>query len=174
MKLELKTCVIRPWQAGDEESLARHANNYGIWRNVRNRFPYPYSMDDAREWIRLAGEEDPQLNFAIVVGGEAVGGIGLVLKDDIYRCAAEIGYWLGEEFWGQGIMTEAARALTGWAFENFDLSRIYAGVLEWNPASMRVLEKAGYQFEARLRKAIIKEGQVMDELIYAVVRETAN
>lgn len=171
MKLELKTCVIRPWQMGDEESLVRHANNYKVWRNVRDRFPYPYGIDDAREWIRLASEENPQVNFAIVVGGEAVGGIGLVLKDDIYRCAAEIGYWLGEEFWGQGIMTEAVRALTRWGFEHFDLSRIYAGVLEWNPASMRVLEKAGYQFEGRLRKAVIKQNQVMDEFIYAIVRK---
>ncbi|MGE0133103.1 MAG: GNAT family N-acetyltransferase [Blastocatellales bacterium] len=171
MEIKLKTCVIRPWRPGDEEALVVHANNYNIWRNVRDRFPHPYTPEDAREWIRLAGEEYPQTNFAIVVDDEAAGGIGLVLKDDIYRCTAEIGYWLSEAFWGRGIMTEAVRALTRWGFENFDLSRIYAGVLEWNPASMRVLEKAGYQFEGRLRKAIVKQNQVMDEFIYAIVRE---
>jgi RimJ/RimL family protein N-acetyltransferase len=171
MELKLKSCTLRRWQPGDEESLVRHANNYNIWRNVRDRFPHPYTMEDAQEWIRMAGEEDPQTNFAIVVRGQAAGGIGLVLKDDIYRCGAEIGYWLGEQFWGRGIMTEAVRGVTEWGFETFGLSRIYAGVLEWNPASMRVLEKAGYTFEARLRKAITKEGQVIDEFIYAVIRE---
>jgi ribosomal-protein-alanine N-acetyltransferase len=171
MELELKTCVIRPWRPGDEESLAEHANNFNIWRNLRDRFPHPYTMEDAREWILRVGEESPQANFAIVVDGRAVGGIGLILKDDISRCSAEIGYWLGEAFWGRGITTEAVHALTNWGFDNFDLSRIYAGVLEWNPASMRVLEKAGYQFEGRLRKAVVKQNQVMDEFIYAIVRK---
>ncbi|MEP7340016.1 MAG: GNAT family N-acetyltransferase [Acidobacteriota bacterium] len=171
MELKLKTCTIRPWRRGDEESLARHANNYNVWRNVRDRFPHPYTLENARDWVALAGPENPPSNFAIVVEGRAVGGIGLVFKDDINRCGAEIGYWLGEGFWGRGIMVEAVSALTDWAFKSFDLHRIYAGVLEWNPASMRVLEKAGYQFEARLRKSIIKEGFVMDEFVYAVIRE---
>lgn len=171
MELKLENCTIRPWRRGDEESLVRHANNYNVWRNLRDRFPHPYTLDDAREWIQMSNAENPQINFAIAVGGQAAGGIGLVLKDDIYRCAAEIGYWLGEEFWGRGIVTEAVRAMTDWGVETFGLSRIYAGVLEWNPASMRVLEKAGYQFEARLRKAIVKEGLVMDEFIYAITRE---
>ena len=171
MEIELKTCVIRPWRPGDEESLVAHANNHKVWRNLRDRFPHPYTTDDAREWIRHMGEESPQTNFAIVVNGEAVGGIGLVLNGDIYRCSAEIGYWLGEAFWGRGVMTEVVRALTQWAFDNFNLSRIYAGVLEWNPASIRVLEKAGYQFEGRLRKAVVKQDLVMDELVYSVVND---
>jgi RimJ/RimL family protein N-acetyltransferase len=169
MEIELKTCLIRPWRPGDEESLVAHANNHNVWRNMRDRFPHPYTTDDAREWIRRIGEESPLTNFAIVVDGEAAGGIGLVLNGDIHRCSAEIGYWLGETFWGRGVMTEAVRALTQWAFDNFNLSRIYAGVLEWNPASMRVLEKAGYQFEGRLRKAVVKQNRVMDEFIYSVV-----
>src|SRR5262249_44995743 len=111
MELELKTCVIRPWRPGDEESLVIHANNPKIWRNMRDRFPHPYTMEDAREWVRLAGAESPQTNFAIVVDGKAAGGIGLILKDDISRCSAEIGYWLGESLWGRGIVTEAVRAL---------------------------------------------------------------
>jgi ribosomal-protein-alanine N-acetyltransferase len=171
MEIELKTCVIRPWRPGDEDSLVAHANNHKVWRNLRDRFPHPYTTDDAREWIRHMGEESPQTNFAIVVDGEAAGGIGLVLNGDIYRCSAEIGYWLGEAFWGRGVMTEAVRALTQWAFDNFSLSRIYAGVLEWNPASIRVLEKAGYQFEGRLRKAVVKQDLVMDELVYSVVND---
>jgi RimJ/RimL family protein N-acetyltransferase len=171
MEIELKTCVIRPWRAGDAGSLVAHANNYKIWRNMRDRFPHPYTAEDAREWIRRASEESPRINFAIVVDGEAAGGIGLILNGDIHRCSAEIGYWLGEAFWGRGVVTEAVRAMTQWAFDNFNLSRIYAGVLEWNPASMRVLEKAGYQFEGRLRMAVIKQNQVMDEFIYSIVRK---
>jgi RimJ/RimL family protein N-acetyltransferase len=170
MELELKTCVIRPWRLGDEESLVAHANNYKVWRNLRDRFPHPYTAEDAREWIRHVGEESPRTNFAIIVDGEAAGGIGLILNSDIHRCSAEIGYWLGEAFWGRGVVTEAVRALTQWAFDNFNLSRIYAAVLEWNPASMRVLEKAGYQFEGRLRNAVIKQNQVMDEFIYSILR----
>ncbi len=173
MELKLKTCTVRPWRRGDEESLVANADNYRIWRNVRDKFPHPYTIENARDWIGLAGQEMPPSNFAIVVDWQAVGGIGLIFRDDINRCRAEIGYWLGEAYWGRGIVTEAVRAVTSWAFANYDLASIYAGVLEWNPASMRVLEKAGYKFEARLRKAMIKEGVVMDELIYSVTREEA-
>ncbi|MBL8167535.1 MAG: GNAT family N-acetyltransferase [Acidobacteria bacterium] len=171
MELKLKTCIIRRWRPSDKTSLLRHANSYQIWRNVRDRFPHPYTAADADQWLTLAEAEEIPTNFAIVVDGEAVGGIGLVFRDDIHRCRAEIGYWLGETFWGRGITSEAVRALTAWAFDTFDIHSIYAGVLAWNPASARVLEKAGYQLEARLRKAVIKENQVMDEIVYAVVRE---
>lgn len=169
-ELKLTRCTIRPWQCGDETSLAQHANNRNIWRNLRDIFPHPYTLKDAEEWIRSAGAENPIRNFAIVVEGEAAGGIGFVLKDDVYRGAAEIGYWLGEKFWGRGIMTETVRAMTGHVFANFGVQRIEAGVYEWNPSSMRVLEKAGYTFEARLSKSIIKDGEAIDELIYAIVR----
>lgn len=159
------------WRQGDQESLTVNADSYKIWRNVRDRFPHPYTIEDADYWIEIASQESPPTNFAIVVAGKAVGGIGLIFRDDINRCRAEIGYWLGEAYWGRGIVTEGVRAITEWAFDNFDLASIYAGVLEWNPASMRVLEKAGYKFEARLRKAMVKEGAVMDEFIYSVTRE---
>jgi ribosomal-protein-alanine N-acetyltransferase len=171
MELILKSCTIRSWQPGDEPSLVRHANNYNVWRNLRDRFPHPYTMDDARFWIEQASKEEPETNFALAVDGAAVGGIGLILQPDIYRRSAEIGYWVGEEFWGRGIVSEAVRTITGWAFDSFDICRIYAAVFEWNPASMRVLEKAGFQFEARLRKAVTKEGKTVDDLIYAIVRE---
>jgi RimJ/RimL family protein N-acetyltransferase len=109
-------------------------------------------------------------SYAIVVDGEAVGGIGIVLQPDVFRRSAEIGYWLGEQYWGRGIVTEALRALTEYAFANFDLCRIYAGVFESNPASMRVLEKAGYAFEGRMKKAVTKDGKTMDDFIYAITR----
>ncbi|MEK6287274.1 MAG: GNAT family N-acetyltransferase [Acidobacteriota bacterium] len=170
MELKLSKFTLRPWMPRDEEALVRHANSRKIWLNLRDAFPHPYTPADAMHWIQIANPTTPITNFAIVVDGAAVGGIGLVLKDDVFRRSAEIGYWLGEEFWGRGIVTEAVRAVTDYAFATFDLCRVYAGVFEWNPASMRVLEKAGYEFECRMRKSVTKDGQTIDELIYAIVR----
>jgi RimJ/RimL family protein N-acetyltransferase len=170
MELNLATCTLRPWREGDEESLVRHANNRAVWRNLRDLFPHPYTRADAESWIETSSAADPVTNFAIDVDGAAVGAIGVALKDDVFRRSAEIGYWLGEEYWGRGIVSEAVRAMTDYAFANWDLCRIYAGVFEWNPASMRVLEKAGYKFEGRMHKAVIKDGESIDELIYAIVR----
>ena len=170
MEIKLKNCTLRDWRRGDESALALHANNYKIWRNVRDRFPHPYSLEDAERWVEHARNEDPITNFAIVVEGVAVGGIGLIFHDDIYHRSAELGYWLGEAYWGRGLVTEAVCGVVEWGFANFDIARIYAGVLEWNPASARVLEKAGFQYEARLRRAVTKEGVTMDELMYAIVR----
>lgn len=171
MELRLNHSTIRNWRRGDEESVARHANNYNVWRNLRDMFPHPYTLADAEWWISKEMADPASTNFAVVVDGAAVGAIGLILYTDVYRRSAEIGYWLGEEFWGRGIITEAVRAVTDYAFSNLDLCRIYAGVFEWNLPSMRVLEKAGYQFEARLKKHVTKEGQTIDQFIYAVVRE---
>lgn len=171
MEIRLRTCTLRYWRRGDEDSLVRHADNYQIWRNLRDRFPHPYTPQDAREWIDHTLAEDPPLNLAIAVKAEAVGGIGIIPGNDIHRRSAEIGYWLGEEFWGRGIATEAVKAASQWAFEHYDLCRLWAGVFEHNTTSARVLAKAGYKFEARLRCAVIKESRTLDELIYALVRE---
>src|SRR5215212_6414485 len=131
MELNFEHFSIRNWRRGDKQSLARHANNRKIWRNLRDLFPHPYTLADAQSWIDRASNETPAVNFAIAAEGEAVGGIGIVLQADVFRRSAEIGYWLGEEFWGRGIMTDALRAMTEYAFSNFDLCRIYAGVFEW-------------------------------------------
>jgi len=171
MELKLTRSVLREWKPGDEESLVRSANSRRIWRNLRDAFPNPYTLADAEHWIHIANPTTPIRNFAIVVDGTAVGGIGLVLKEDVFRRSAEIGYWLGERFWGRGVVTEAVRAVSDYAFATFDLCRVYAGVFEWNPASMRVLEKAGYEFECRMKKSVTKDGRTIDELIYAMVRE---
>lgn len=168
--LTLRRCTIRPWRSGDEPSLARHANNRNVWRNMRDRFPHPYSIADAEEWVRIAAAEAPMRNFAIVVDGAAVGGIGFELGADVFRRSAEIGYWLGEALWGRGIMTDAVRAMTDHAFTRFDVCRIHACVFEWNPASVRVLEKAGYACEGRQRLSVTKDGRTIDSLLYAVVR----
>lgn len=169
-ELILGRCTVRPWRAGDEPSLTRHANNRRVSLNMRDRFPYPYSHADAEEWIRTASAETPVTNFAIVVAGSAVGGIGFELGADVFRRSTEIGYWLGEEFWGRGIATEAVRTMTEYAFARFDVYRIHAMVFEWNPGSMRVLEKAEYTCEGRRRLSVTKDGRTIDSLLYAVVR----
>src|SRR5262245_43670016 len=145
MHIQLTRAAVRTWQAGDAESLAVHANNRNIWRNLRDAFPHPYTLEDARAFIRLALARTPESFFAIAVDGAAVGGIGFTLHEDVERVSAEIGYWLGEAFWGRGIVTEAVRAVTRYAVAEHGLTRVYAVPYEWNRASFRVLEKAGYQ-----------------------------
>lgn len=171
MELDLGICTIRSWRPGDETSLVHHANNRAVWRNMRDRFPHPYTFEDAWRWIDLNNTVFPETNFAISVEGVAVGGIGIVRGEDVARCSAEIGYWLGQDFWGRGIATAAVRAMTDWAFSSFELVRIHAGVFAWNPASMRVLEKAGYSLEGRLRRSVFKDGELIDQYLYAAVRE---
>jgi RimJ/RimL family protein N-acetyltransferase len=168
--MELHQCMLRRWRRGDEASLVRQANNKKIWLNLRDQFPYPYTPADADAWIVRSEEESPQMTFAIDVGGYAVGGIGLTLQSDVFRRSAEVGFWLGEEFWGRGIMTDALKAVSEYGFATFDLCRIFAGVFETNPGSMRVLEKSGYTLEARLKKAITKEERTLDQFLYAMTR----
>ena len=171
MKLELTTCTVRSWEWRDGEAIVRHANNRNVSINLVDRFPYPYTAADARNWLDSVIGFEPETNFAIDVAGEAVGGIGFMLQHDVARRSAEIGYWLSEEFWGRGIMSEVVIAVTDHAFANYDLCRLYAHVFEWNGASARVLEKAGYQLEGRMRKSVTKDGQTIDQLMYAVIRE---
>ena len=170
MNLKLKTCNVRSWEWRDRDAIVRHANNRNVSINLRDRFPFPYTMRDARNWLEHVINYQPETNFAIDVAGEAVGGIGFTLQDDVARRSAEIGYWLGEGFWGRGIATEALIAVTEHAFANYDLCRLYAHVFDWNGASARVLEKAGYAFEGRLRKSVTKEGQTIDQLMYAKIQ----
>lgn len=162
---------LRRWQKGDERSLVRYANNYHIWRNVRDAFPHPYTSDDAFHWVNMCESEKIPTVFAIEVEGEAVGCVGIVLQKDIFCKNAEIGYWLGEPFWGKGIITEAVLEVTDYAFRTFNLQRLYAGVMAHNPASMKVLEKAGYHLEAILKKSIYKENTFIDEHLYVRFRE---
>jgi RimJ/RimL family protein N-acetyltransferase len=173
VELKLARCSLRPWRAGDEASLGRHADNRRVSRNLRDHFPFPYTPADADAWIVRASAETPVTNFAIVVDGAAVGGVGLRLGADVFRRSAEVGYWLGEAYWGRGIATEALRAVTDYALASFDVCRLEAGVFEWNPASMRVLEKAGYALEGRRRCSVTKDGCTIDWLWYALVRGDA-
>jgi len=169
VRLQLATCDIRSWSTADVDALAKYANNRNISINLRDRFPYPYTREIAQAFIRSARERLPETAFAIAVNAEAVGGIGFVLQEDIERVSAEIGYWLAEPFWGRGIATDAVRAVTTYAIAKHALTRVYARVADWNTASMRVLEKAGYTLEARLRRSAIKDGRIIDQLQYAFI-----
>ncbi len=162
---------LRAWRSGDEPDLVRYANNRKIWRNLTDRFPSPYTPADAQEWVRLCeSSASRDLALAIEIEGNAIGGIGIAPKDDLQIKVAEIGYWLGEPFWGRGIATAAVRLMTDHAFASLDLVRMFGIVLEWNPASGRVLEKAGYTLEARQPRNVFKDGQVIDSLLYARLR----
>ncbi|HEX8656553.1 MAG TPA: GNAT family protein [Hymenobacter sp.] len=163
---------LRPWQSSDATALARHGNDRSIWLNLRDRFPHPYSVADAEEYIAFVTSEEGHrdLHLCVEVDGEAVGTISLLFKQDVSRRSAEVGYWLGRAHWGQGIATAAVCNLVDYGFAHYDLARIYALVFSHNAASGRVLEKASFTFEARLRQAVTKDGQTMDGLLYALVR----
>jgi len=168
--LNTDKCVIRQWKHGDEPSLVRHANNRNVWINVRDTFPSPYTVSDANAWVNLATRALRDQVWAIDVAGFAVGGISLHPDEGVHRYNAEIGYWLGEEYWGQGIATEAVRAMTRYAFEAQGLVRVYAAVFDWNEASKHVLEKVGYELEGTLRMSAFKAGRFIDQLLYAAVQ----
>jgi RimJ/RimL family protein N-acetyltransferase len=166
-QLELKQSTIRPWRLDDAESLARHANNRKVWRALRDRFPHPYTAEDARKFLEATVKFEPITIFCIEVNDAAVGEIGIHLENDVHRHTAELGYWLGEEFWARGVMTEAVGAFTDFCFDRFSLRRIYAEPFANNPASARVLEKAGFVFEGRLKNNVVKDGEALDSLLYA-------
>ena len=172
MELSLPAGIVRPWHPADAPALAHHANDRRIWLNLRDRFPHPYTLSHAEAFIPMAMEMSPRTMFAIAVDEAAVGGIGYTLHQDVERASAEIGYWLGVSFWGRGIMTSAVSAMTRYVFDQHaELSRIYAVPFAWSHASIRVLEKAGYTLEGRMRQSAIKDGKVTDQLLYAILRE---
>lgn len=171
MEILLSRCRLRPFRDGDQVAIVRYANDRRVWLNLRDAFPHPYTRSDADAWVRRVAGQAPPTQCAIEVAGEVVGSIGLTLQADVHRRSAEIGYWLGQPFWGRGLMSEAVPAFTAYALATFDLCRLYATVFAWNSASARVLEKAGYSLEGRLRKSVIKDGQTIDQLLFAYVRE---
>ena len=163
--------MLRPYRYGDELSIAEQANNENVSRSLL-LLPHPYILEDAEQWVernvQMAEQEFPEeLNFAIEVNDKTVGSISLT--DIVLGHKAEIGYWLGEEYWGRGIMTEAVKLLTKYAFEELDLVRVYAGVFVWNKASQAVLGKAGFHLEGTHEKGICKNGEFMDDHTYAKV-----
>ena len=163
---------LRPWNIEDAESLVENANNFEIARFMSDAFPYPYTIEHANNFIAFATKDEPIHIFAIEIDGKAVGGIGIHPQVDIMKKNAELGYWLGEKYWGKGIISKAIREIIPWAFKTYDITRIYARPFGSNMASQKVLEKAGFILEARIKENIFKNGAYLDELIYAIRRQT--
>ncbi|HRE37309.1 MAG TPA: GNAT family N-acetyltransferase [Chitinophagaceae bacterium] len=165
--------VIRQWKNEDLQELVSQANNINVWNNLRNYFPHPYTEEHGKAWLEKVVDALPAINMAIEADGKLAGGIGLILNGDVYIKSAEIGYWLGEQYWGKGIATEAVRQMTEYAFYYFDLVRLYAEVFETNKTSMRVLEKNGYYLEGVRRKAVFKNNVLMDDYIWVKLKTIA-
>jgi len=161
---------LRPWHISDLESLVQHANNPNIARFLTNKFPYPYGEENGKMFIAMATHDNPIHIFAIDIDGKAVGGIGIHPQEDIMCKNAELGYWLGEAFWGNGILSRAIPEVLKFAFETYDITRVYARPFGNNPASQRVLEKTGFTLEARIQGNIYKNEEALDELIYGYRR----
>lgn len=171
MEINGQGFTLRSWEPDDAASIQKHADNPNVYSFLMDRFPHPYTMEAAIGWVTPMLDQNPMVNFVIDVDGLAVGVIGLELRDDIYSKAPLLGYWLGEDYWGRGIMPQAVKLITDYAFTRLDVIRIQAGVLSNNPKSMRVLEKAGFTKEGILKNGLIKNGVVLDEHIYAILRD---
>ncbi len=167
VRLQGVRCTVRSWQLGDAEGLVRHANNVNVSKQLRDRFPHPYTMSAARAFLEHVVPLRPVTNFTIEVEGKTAGGIGFAAGTDVERFSAEIGYWLGEPFWGRGIVTEALSLVTEYAFGRLNILRLFALPFADNLASSRVLEKAGYVREGLLRSASVKFGRPRDQWMYA-------
>lgn len=163
--------TLREFEESDAPSIAQHANNRKVWAGVRDIFPHPYTLSNAKDFIEMATEEQPVHIFAIEIDGKAVGAIGFHPQEDVYRYSAEIGYWLAEPYWGKGYMSEIVQLFVKKVFERSNVWRLYAGVYHTNIGSQRVLEKAGFTREGVLKKAVFKDGKVLDEVRYALLRE---
>lgn len=171
VKIDIGECVIRDWSKDDAVALAKHANNPKISANLRDRFPCPYALSDAQSFLSFVASHHPRVHFALATKTEAIGGIGIEIGEDVHRLTAELGYWLAEPYWGRGIATSAVLAITEYCFQYFSLKRIYAESYSTNLASHRVLEKAGFVLEGTMRANVIKKGKVLDQRLYAMVRD---
>src|SRR5512133_2076994 len=175
MEIFFEGVILRPWGISDASQLALIADNKKIADNLRDGFPFPYSLKDAYDWLNIIlPENNPPHFFAITLDSQLVGSIGIVTKSDIYRKNFEIGYFLSEDYWGKGIATRAIKAATSYAFRDFDIVRIYAEPFSDNVGSRRALEKAGFRLEATLKHNVIKNGIIKDSCIYSVLREEFN
>ncbi len=165
--------LFERWTAKYIPDLVKNADNPRVAETLRNIFPNPYTEEDAVSWIKICSAADESRNFdrAVVIDGRAAGGIGLIIGNDVYSKTAELGYWLGEDFWGQGIMTAAVKEFCRIGFERFDIVRIFAGAFAHNAGSRQVLEKAGFRLEGVQRMNIYKNGKFGDSCMYALLKD---
>lgn len=163
---------IREWQISDAKDLVAAINNERVLDNLRDGIPYPYTVKDAKEFIdaTLSAKKDTQYAFVITYDDKVIGSISVFRKDNVHKLTAELGYYIAESYWGRGIATLAVKQICAYAFENTDIVRIFAEVYAHNKASCRVLEKAGFQFEGVLHQNVVKNGQIIDTMMYAMLR----
>jgi len=164
---------IRSWRIEDAESIAKALDNKMIQDNLRDGLPFPYTISDAKDFISamLAADSNNTFAWAITVDDVAIGSIGVFRKDNVHCLTAEMGYYIAEEYWGKGIATEAVRQVCAYIFENTDIVRIFADPYDFNAGSCRVLEKAGFVYEGTLRKNALKNGQIIDMKLYAIIKD---
>ncbi len=167
------TCKIRKWKLSDAKDLAVALSNKKIQDNLRDGLPYPYTEQDGVDYISamLSADENEVFAFAITVDDRAVGSIGVFRQENIHRQTAELGYYIAEEYWGKGVMTEAVMQICEYVFEKSDIIRIYAEPFAYNIASCRVLEKAGFQYEGTLRSNAVKNDKVIDMKMYSLLNK---
>ncbi|MFI4970469.1 MAG: GNAT family N-acetyltransferase [Lysobacterales bacterium] len=170
-QLDCGVAVLRAWRPDDLDSLVANASDENVSLGLRDRFPYPYTGNDGRAWLARAVDESDR-SWAIEIDGLAVGGVSLHPGSDVHRHSAELGYWIGRRFWGHGIMTRVLGAFADRAMDAFRLHRLFATVYANNPASARVLEKAGFVREGVQKSAVVKRGELLDLIVYARVRES--
>ncbi|WP_321296858.1 GNAT family N-acetyltransferase [Marinifilum fragile] len=170
VKIGVQNVVLRKWQKGDEDNLVKYADNPAVAKFLKDSFPKPYTYSDAVNWVRFANRTTDSYNLAITLNNKVIGAIGIERQKDVYRKSAELGYWLGEEYWNRGIMTNVVKEMVELAFQNFPIVRLYAYVFSDNKASSIVLGKAGFELESVQSSAIYKNGQFMDQMVYTIVR----
>ena len=166
-------CKIRKWKLSDAKDLAAALSNKKIQNNLRDGLPYPYTEQDGTDYISamLSADENNTFAFAVTADHKVIGSIGVFRQENIHRQTAELGYYIAEEYWGKGIMTEAVKQICEYVFNTSDMIRIYAEPFAYNAASCRVLEKAGFQYEGTLRKNAVKNGKVIDMKMYSLLKE---
>lgn len=162
---------IRSFKSDDKNRLIELANNSRVSAYLLDAFPFPYTEQDAESWLEIAIGHNPQTLLVITENDRLIGGTGFYPKNDVYHLSAEIGYWLGETYWGKGIASKTVHTLVNYIFMNTHLLRLYAGVFSNNPASARVLEKNGFVREGYFRKSIIKRNEILDEVRYGLLRQ---
>ncbi len=171
--MQTPSFILRKFDASDATSIAYHANHFESWVNLKDVFPYPYTIGNAEDFIQMAQGSSNTI-YAIEVQGKAIGAIGMHMKDDVFKYSGEVGYWIGPDFQIKGIITKALACMVKEAFEKYNLLRLYAKVFEGNEASGRVLEKVGFSLTARLEKAVYKNRQVKNLLVYSIINSNWN
>lgn len=170
LSIGLPRWCLRAWREADAPSLVQHANDFEVWRHMGDRFPRLHTLEVAQQWVTRGHIDFGGENWAMTLDDLAVGGCGLHRGAGEFGCGVEVGYWLGRPYWGRGVASRVVRALSERALATAGVERVFAGVHADNPASMRVLEKNGFEREGVLRRSVLKAGVAIDRVIYARIR----